>query len=282
MRRDPSGGVSVKMPATVPPRIQIPTLPPAGLTLPKQLEGLQRLAYNHYWMWHPRVRVLFRRIDAQSWLRYRNPVPLIQGNQNWSGDPRRHRPDGRVQDAARRLRQVHGERLRPLVRAQPRRPAGRADRLLLRRVRAQRVARHLLGRPGRARRRPPEGRLGHGHPVRRGRPFLSPRLLPPDHRRRRPPGARLPRLRPGPAAAPARRRSPTAGRSAWRSSCPAGTVWVRGLAGPGRPRAAAAARHGHPGQRRGGPADHPHPLRPRPRDAAAPGDRAGRRRRTRA
>ena len=52
--------------------------------LPQQLEGLQRLAYNHYWMWHPRVRVLFRRIDAQSWLRYRNPVPLIQGNQNWS------------------------------------------------------------------------------------------------------------------------------------------------------------------------------------------------------
>jgi starch phosphorylase len=52
--------------------------------LPPQLDGLQRLAYNHYWMWHPRVRVLFRRIDAQSWLRYRNPVPLIQGNQNWS------------------------------------------------------------------------------------------------------------------------------------------------------------------------------------------------------
>ena len=73
------------MPATVPTRIQIPTLQPAGLTLPKQLEGLQRLAYNHYWMWHPRVRVLFRRIDAQSWLRYRNPVPLIAGNQNWSG-----------------------------------------------------------------------------------------------------------------------------------------------------------------------------------------------------
>jgi len=52
--------------------------------LPKQLEGLERLAYNHYWMWHPRVRVLFRRIDAQAWLRYRNPVPLIQGSQNWS------------------------------------------------------------------------------------------------------------------------------------------------------------------------------------------------------
>ena len=65
-------------------RIDIPTLPVAGLRLPAQLEGLQRLAYNSYWMWHPRVRVLFRRIDAASWLRYRNPVPLIQGHQSWS------------------------------------------------------------------------------------------------------------------------------------------------------------------------------------------------------
>ena len=34
-------------------------------------------------------------------------------------------------------------------------------------------------------------------------------------------------------------------------------------------------------QRRRGPADHPHPVRPRPRDAAAPGARAGHRRRAR-
>jgi starch phosphorylase len=53
--------------------------------LPPQLEGLERLAYNHYWMWHPRVRVLFRRVDAQSWLRYRNPVPLVHTHQNWAG-----------------------------------------------------------------------------------------------------------------------------------------------------------------------------------------------------
>jgi glycogen phosphorylase len=72
------------MPAIVPSHIQIPTLPPAGLRLPAQLEGLERLAYNLYWIWHPRVRVLFRRIDAASWLRYRNPVPLIQAHRNWS------------------------------------------------------------------------------------------------------------------------------------------------------------------------------------------------------
>src|SRR5688500_11216785 len=72
------------MPAIVPNRITIPTLPPAGLTLPAQLDGLERLAYNHYWMWHPQVRVLFRRIDAQTWLRHRNPVPLLHTHQNWS------------------------------------------------------------------------------------------------------------------------------------------------------------------------------------------------------
>jgi glycogen phosphorylase len=72
------------MPATVPNRIEIPVLPPAGLTLPPQLNGLQRLAYNLYWIWHPRARVLFRRIDAQGWLRYRNPIPILQAHHNWA------------------------------------------------------------------------------------------------------------------------------------------------------------------------------------------------------
>ena len=68
----------------MPRRIEISTLPLTGLRLPAQLEGLQRLAYNSYWMWHPRVRVLFRRIDVQSWLRYRNPVPLLHVHREWS------------------------------------------------------------------------------------------------------------------------------------------------------------------------------------------------------
>ena len=72
------------MPAIVPTRIQIATLPPTGLRLPAQLEGLERLAYNHYWMWHPRVRVLFRRIDVGAWLRHRNPVPVLQAHRDWS------------------------------------------------------------------------------------------------------------------------------------------------------------------------------------------------------
>ncbi|CAN5819822.1 alpha-glucan family phosphorylase [soil metagenome] len=72
------------MPAIVSSKFNIHTLPPAGLRLPAQLEGLERIAYNLYWIWHPRVRVLFRRIDVGTWLRYRNPVPIIQGQRNWS------------------------------------------------------------------------------------------------------------------------------------------------------------------------------------------------------
>ena len=64
--------------------IDIPTLSPAGVRLPDKLSGLERLAYNLYWIWHPRVRVLFRRIDAGSWLRYRTPVPVVQAHHNWS------------------------------------------------------------------------------------------------------------------------------------------------------------------------------------------------------
>ena len=63
-----------------------------------------------------------------------------------------------------------------------------------------RVARDLLRRPRRARRRPHEDDVRHGPAVRRRRAALPQRLLPPDDRRRRPPGARLPRLRPDAAA----------------------------------------------------------------------------------
>jgi glycogen phosphorylase len=72
------------MPATVPASIEIPTLPPGGVRLPAQFEGLERMAYNLYWTWHPRVRVLFRRVDSPGWRRHRNPVTIIQGYRNWS------------------------------------------------------------------------------------------------------------------------------------------------------------------------------------------------------
>jgi glycogen phosphorylase len=68
----------------VPAHLNIPTLPPETLRLPAQLDGLQRLAYNTWWSWHPLVRVLFSRIDRDAWRRYRNPVPVLQSQRNWS------------------------------------------------------------------------------------------------------------------------------------------------------------------------------------------------------
>ena len=154
------------------------------------------------------------------------------------------------------------------------------DRLLLRRVRLPRVAGHLLRRPRRPRGRPHEDGLGHGAAAGRRGAHVPPGLLPPDDRRRRPPGARLPGLRARAPADPARARPP---RRAAHGQRPAARPRpVRGrLAGPGGPRAGPAARHGRPRQRRLGPADHAHPLRPRPRDAPAPGAGPGRRRRPR-
>lgn len=66
------------------PSLDIPTLPPAPLRLPGQLEGLRRLAYNLYWTWHPELRNLFMRIDKPAWQRHRNPVPLLQTQRDWS------------------------------------------------------------------------------------------------------------------------------------------------------------------------------------------------------
>ena len=131
----------------------------------------------------------------------------------------------------------------PLVPAPLRRRADRADRLLLRRVRLPRVARHLLGRPRRARRRPHEVGQRHGPAGDRRRAAVSQGLLPPDDRRRRPPGARLPRLRPDPPAA--RPRPGRVGAAADGHRRAARTRPVRrGLGRPGRPGPGPPARHG--------------------------------------
>jgi starch phosphorylase len=54
------------------------------LRLPRQLDGLRRLAYNLYWTWHPEVRALFSRIDPTAWARTRSPIPVMRGLQDWS------------------------------------------------------------------------------------------------------------------------------------------------------------------------------------------------------
>ena len=62
----------------------LPAAPVAVPPLPTRLIGLQRLAYNLYWTWHPRVISLFKRIDAHTWGLARNPVPVLQARTDWS------------------------------------------------------------------------------------------------------------------------------------------------------------------------------------------------------
>jgi starch phosphorylase len=64
--------------------IHIPTEPGTTFRLPPQLEGLRRLAYNLWWTWHPRAKILFGRVDGPAWTRYRNPIPVLAGPVAWS------------------------------------------------------------------------------------------------------------------------------------------------------------------------------------------------------
>ncbi|HYN48306.1 MAG TPA: alpha-glucan family phosphorylase [Candidatus Nanopelagicales bacterium] len=65
------------------PLVRVPTLPGAPFRLPPRFEGLRRLAYNLWWMWHPRAALLFQRIDATTWSRYRNPIALFESPIRW-------------------------------------------------------------------------------------------------------------------------------------------------------------------------------------------------------
>jgi starch phosphorylase len=68
----------------MPTRVIVPTIPGASFRLPPQLEGLRALAYNLYWAWHPRARVIWSRIDRKTWTRHRNPVPVLAGPVDWT------------------------------------------------------------------------------------------------------------------------------------------------------------------------------------------------------
>ena len=65
-------------------QLSIPTLSPDELRLPPKLEGLERLAYNLYWSWHPEVRELFARIDRQIWSGFRSPVAVLRASRDWT------------------------------------------------------------------------------------------------------------------------------------------------------------------------------------------------------
>ncbi|MDQ3128562.1 MAG: alpha-glucan family phosphorylase [Chloroflexota bacterium] len=68
----------------MPTRVIVSTIPGASFRLPPQLEGLRALAYNLYWAWHPRTRVIWSRIDRRVWNRHRNPIPVLSGPVDWS------------------------------------------------------------------------------------------------------------------------------------------------------------------------------------------------------
>jgi starch phosphorylase len=69
------------MPGMQPPKV--PMLPAATFRLPPKLEGLRGLAYNLYWAWHPRARMIWSRIDRATWTRHRNPIPVLSGPVDW-------------------------------------------------------------------------------------------------------------------------------------------------------------------------------------------------------
>ena len=64
--------------------LTIPTIPAPGLRLPPPLAGLERLATNLAWAWHPETRELFSRIDRALWTKHRNPVRVLRVARDWS------------------------------------------------------------------------------------------------------------------------------------------------------------------------------------------------------
>ena len=177
------------------PLVHVPVAPGASFHLPPKLEGLGVSPTTCGGAGTRARGSCSSRIDAGAWARYRNPVPVLSGPVAW--DQLLNNP-AFMADYHEILREFDAYMANGAdhwFAAPPRRRARRPDRLLLRRVRLPRVARHLLRRPRRPRGRPHEGRLGHGPAARRRRAHVPQGLLPPDDRRRRPPGARLPRLR---------------------------------------------------------------------------------------
>jgi len=71
------------IPAHMVPPVRVPTQPGAPFRVPPQFDGLRTLAYNLWWMWHPRAALLFSRLEPNTWSRYRNPVALLQTAINW-------------------------------------------------------------------------------------------------------------------------------------------------------------------------------------------------------
>ena len=47
--------------------------------IPQELEGLEGLAFNLWWSWHPAARNLFKRLKREAWKEgYHNPIKLLE------------------------------------------------------------------------------------------------------------------------------------------------------------------------------------------------------------
>ena len=66
------------------PLVRIPSVRPIVLRVPPALAGLERLAYNLYWAWHPSAKALFSRLDPIGWTRSHNPVAILSGPIRWA------------------------------------------------------------------------------------------------------------------------------------------------------------------------------------------------------
>ena len=233
---------------------------------------------NLGWSYDERATDLFRRIDRQGWdIEGRDPALMLAtesqerldtlaGTPTFTSLARGVRDELRRSLDAPRWFQTDAPAARPAL-----------DRLLLPRVRHRRGAPAVLGRPRRARRRPPEGGqrpracplTGIGLFYRHGyfRQALDGRGWQQE---------RFPRLDPRAMAL-----SPV--KDVRVGVELAGRAGVRpGAGGAGRPHVALPARHRHRRQRRRAPPGDRPPLRRRTRAAHPPGDRARHRRPARA
>jgi len=66
------------------PLVSIPSARPTVVRVPPALEGLERLAYNLYWTWHPAAKALFGRLDPIGWGRHHNPISVLTGPIRWA------------------------------------------------------------------------------------------------------------------------------------------------------------------------------------------------------
>ena len=247
--------------------------------LPEELGVYARLAYNYRWAWDPDGPAVFRDLDPDRWEKVaENPVKQLQEASTAGLQAAAHE-----RGAAGAGRRGRGTRDRGPQPSHPRRPRDDrpADRVLLRRVRLPRLVPDLLGRPGRPRRRHPQGSVRPRVAAGRDRSALPPGLLPPADRQPRLAARVLGRHRPGPPARRARdrrRRGADHGRAEDRRDGRRRPDLARGH----RPRAAVPARRRAARELPGRPLDHQPPVHRRRGHAPGPVHAARHRRRARA